>query len=56
MYFVKSITIALLTVWPERLDPPPLGKIGIEYSFEICTNALTSFTVLGTATQSGTIL
>ena len=51
----KSITIAWLTVWPDRLDPPPLGIIGILYSAAIWIIVFTSLVVLGIATQIGSI-
>ena len=53
---MKSITIASLTVWPDKLDPPPLGNTGILFSQAICIIDLTSSLVFGIATHMGIIL
>ena len=53
--FEKSITIALPTVCPARLVPPPLGRTGILYFFASCIVLITSSCVLGKTIPTGSI-
>jgi hypothetical protein len=54
-YFEKSSTIAGPTVCPERLVAAPRGKTGAPSSAAMRTAAITSSTVRGTTTPSGSI-
>ena len=55
MNLVKSKTMALLTVCPAKLVPPPRGKIGMLKRFATSTTRITSSYERGITTPTGSI-